>query len=83
MIVGSVVVPILCMALEWYSAMGVTLLMMPLLFWGGFILLILFSDPLVIHDHDGEHFWLAGCSEDFLWTIKARAFDEEEPAAVS
>jgi hypothetical protein len=47
-----------------------TTLLFPFLFWGGFIYLVLFTSPLTIAAHKGDHFWLQGCSPEFLASIR-------------
>lgn len=51
--------------------MMVTVVLFPLLFWGGFMFLIFFTSPLTIAKHKGDHFWLQGCSPEFLASIRA------------
>jgi hypothetical protein len=70
LIVGSLIAPIICLAYGWMGAMMVTVVLFPLLFWGGFIYLILFTSPLTIAKHKGDHFWLQGCSPEFLASIR-------------
>lgn len=82
LIAGAFLIPVLLLVLQQNGAAMATLLMFPFLFWGGFILLILFSSPLTIHEHSGDHFWLAGCSPDFLESV-SEFFDNAERTPVS
>ena len=70
-ILGSIIAPPVCIAFEQVGAAMVSVILFPFLFWGGFILLILFTSPLTIQRHIGDHFWLNGCSPEFLASLKA------------
>ena len=74
---GLVVAMLLCLALPFYSAtisdnfnllmsIGTTCL---LLFWIGFATLVLFTTPLRIVRHEGDLYWIKGCSPDFLESL--------------
>ena len=39
------------------------------LFWGGIVLLVLFTDPLRVIQVKNELFWVRGCSVDFLESL--------------
>jgi hypothetical protein len=70
LIVGSILIPILCIVSEQPVAAMAAILLFPFLFWGGFIILILFTSPLTIHRCAGEYFWLKGCSPEFLASLQ-------------
>ena len=70
-ILGSLIAPIVCLGIGQLGAMMVSVILFPFLFWGGFILLILFTSPLTIQRHIGNHYWLNGCSPEFLASLKA------------
>jgi hypothetical protein len=82
LILGSLIAPVVCLAYGWTVTALVTVLCFPFLFWGGFILLILFTSPLTIAEHKGDHFWLKGCSPEFLASLNA-SLGEAAPTPVS
>ena len=82
LIVGSLIAPVVCLAIGQTGAAVLTVVFFPFLFWGGFILLILFTSPLTIAAHSGDHFWLKGCSPEFLASLKG-SLGETEPTPVS
>jgi hypothetical protein len=81
-ILGSLIAPVVCLGLGQLGAAMVSAVLFPFLFWGGFILLILFTSPLTIQQHIGDYFWLKGCSPEFLASIKA-SLGEVTPAKIS
>jgi hypothetical protein len=81
LIVGSIVVPILCLVFEQPGAAMLATLLFPFLFWGGFIILIFFTSPLTVQRCVGEHFWLKGCSPEFLASLQELPAEETTIAA--
>jgi hypothetical protein len=71
LILGSVIAPVVFLSLDQRGASIVSVLLFPFLFWGGFILLILFTSLLTIQRHIGDHYWLNGCSPEFLAGLNA------------
>jgi hypothetical protein len=83
LIIGSLLAPFVLLVLNRSAAALLMVSLFPFLFWGGFILLILFSSPLTIHRHAGEHFWLNGCSPEFLESLQGSADEASPPSAVT
>jgi hypothetical protein len=77
LISGSLITPFVLIALNRPDAAMVMASLFPLLFWGGFILLLLFGSPLTIQRRAGEHYWLDGCSAEFLKSLGV--LGEESP----
>lgn len=70
LILGSLFAPLVFLNAGMLFALLVSLSLFPFLFWGGFILLILFSSPLKVQRNTGDYFWLDGCSPEFLASLK-------------
>jgi hypothetical protein len=68
---GALVTPFVLLASNWTGPLIIVFALAPFTFWGCFVYLVLFSSPLTIANHKGHHFWLQGCSPEFLASIRA------------
>jgi hypothetical protein len=70
LIVGSFILPVVCVVLDLPTAALVALLLFPFLFWGGFVYLVFFTSPLSVQRCVDEHYWLKGCAPEFLASLQ-------------
>lgn len=80
LILGSLFVPIACAALDLENGLLFAVVLFPISFWGGFVILILFSSPLSIGKHEGDLFWVRGCSPVFLESLRD-SLEAKDPIA--
>ena len=69
LIVGSLIAPIGYAAVDLTGWSIAAACLFPIAFWGGFAILILFTSPLTITKHQGNYFWIKGCSTTFLESL--------------
>jgi hypothetical protein len=79
LILGSLIAPFVCLNLGMLGAVMVSVVLFPFLFWGGFILLILFTSPLTIQQNIGDYYWLDGCSPEFLASFNKSVCESPSP----
>lgn len=65
----SFIIPILGFSLENTVVGLVGLVAFLPLFWGAFVILILFSHPLKVTKYKNGQFWIQGCSREFLQSL--------------
>jgi hypothetical protein len=82
LILWAIIAPIAFAGFDRPDAMLIYVAAFPFLFWGGFILLIMFSSPLTVIKHEGDKFWIKGCSPAFLESLK-ESLAESAPETAS
>ena len=69
-ILGSLLLPF---ALLYFNLPEIAIpffLLFPFLFWGGFACLIWFCSPLKVARCENDHFWIKGCSPEYLESLR-------------
>ena len=70
LILGSFVPPMIFGKLEMDEWAAYSFMCLPILIWIGLVILIMGSSPLSIVRHEGDRFWIRGCSPAFLESLK-------------